>query len=234
MSHISYFLVCFLLLLDGLYSPVFSQTLLKFGTVDIEAYGALRDRAHVRLEEAYEQMGIKIAVKKLPAKRSLLDANRGLLDGELVRIEGMEKKFPNLIMIRPAVTSFKHLSLSRSPDVKITKVQDLRKYKVAYLNGIQWQERLVEGTDAKGYNDYGRALKLLELGRIDMILVDQIPIKQVLEKRTPEQNESLHFAALPIAEEKLFHYLHKKHSALIPRLEQVLRDLMERESRNKK
>ena len=67
-----------------------------------------------------------------------------------------------------------------------------------------------------------------------MILVDQIPIKQVLEKRTPEQNESLHFAALPIAEEKLFHYLHKKHSALIPRLEQVLRDLMERESRNKK
>ena len=51
--------------------------------------------------KAYENEGIQVSINPLPAKRALKTANYGKeVDGELFRISGIEKKYPNLIPIK--------------------------------------------------------------------------------------------------------------------------------------
>lgn len=57
------------------------------------------DVAEAVLEEAYQELSIKLKILFAPAKRALVISNSGEADGELNRIKGINKKFKNLIMI---------------------------------------------------------------------------------------------------------------------------------------
>jgi polar amino acid transport system substrate-binding protein len=51
------------------------------------------------VKEAFRRIGLEAEIVFNPTGRSLSDVNEGLADGELDRIEGMEKNFPNLVMV---------------------------------------------------------------------------------------------------------------------------------------
>jgi hypothetical protein len=52
-------------------------------------------------KEAFSRIGVEIELPYLPTERSISAANDGLHDGELNRIAGMEKIYPNLKTIDP-------------------------------------------------------------------------------------------------------------------------------------
>lgn len=49
-----------------------------------------------QLRRAYSRLGYQMQLVRLPAGRSLQMANRGLYDGELFRIDGIEQEFSAL------------------------------------------------------------------------------------------------------------------------------------------
>jgi polar amino acid transport system substrate-binding protein len=51
------------------------------------------------VKEAFSRIGLEAEIVFNPTGRSLSDVNEGLADGELNRIEGMEKNFPNLVRV---------------------------------------------------------------------------------------------------------------------------------------
>ena len=51
------------------------------------------------LKEAYLQLGIKISIEKYPSKRSLKMSNSGQVDGEMCRVRGIEKNYPNVVKV---------------------------------------------------------------------------------------------------------------------------------------
>src|SRR6516164_7155708 len=52
------------------------------------------------LTEAYQRLGITIVLKTFPAERALLISNSGVeSDGELLRISGLGKDYPNLVVV---------------------------------------------------------------------------------------------------------------------------------------
>ncbi|HPE90971.1 MAG TPA: hypothetical protein PK146_01640, partial [Synergistales bacterium] len=51
------------------------------------------------VKEAFSRIGLETEIVFNPTGRSLSDVNEGLADGELNRIEGMEKNFPNLVRV---------------------------------------------------------------------------------------------------------------------------------------
>lgn len=57
------------------------------------------DIAEQVLKQAYLRLGLQLQVKKLPGERSLYGANNGETDGELYRKIGMERDYPNLVII---------------------------------------------------------------------------------------------------------------------------------------
>ncbi len=51
------------------------------------------------MKEVYLRLGVEIEILKMPPERSLLSADSGTTDGELFRIQGMQNKYTNLIMV---------------------------------------------------------------------------------------------------------------------------------------
>ena len=68
------------------------------------------------LREAYERIGIGIAVEKFPDKRALSMADKGVTDGELFRIANIGKDYPNLIMIPVPVSFFEGVAFTKNAD----------------------------------------------------------------------------------------------------------------------
>ncbi len=72
------------------------KSILFFGHTD----DLIADVSTEVLIEAYKQIGYSIKVKKLPAQRALVTSNKGLLDGEVNRVKGIDRKYTDLIMIQ--------------------------------------------------------------------------------------------------------------------------------------
>ncbi|MDX1802274.1 MAG: hypothetical protein R3303_15185, partial [Marinobacter sp.] len=51
------------------------------------------------LSRAYRELGYTIRLVFMPSRRALMVANSGRVDGELFRVAGVERAFPNLIAV---------------------------------------------------------------------------------------------------------------------------------------
>jgi len=49
--------------------------------------------------EAFRRCGYTLKLQTLPAERALHHADKGITDGELARIKGMEDIYPNLVRV---------------------------------------------------------------------------------------------------------------------------------------
>ena len=58
--------------------------------------------SEVIVREAYRRIGVEVEIQKYPAERALRLADQGVADGEVQRIDGIDKRYTNLIKV-PAV-----------------------------------------------------------------------------------------------------------------------------------
>ena len=90
-----------------------------------EEKNAFHDAAGEIIRQAYAALGIAISYKTFPAERALQMSNRGLSDGELVRIEGIEGKYPNLIRIPVSHVTAEQMAFATDASLKIDGWQSL-------------------------------------------------------------------------------------------------------------
>ena len=82
---------------------------LSNGTTDYPMHGKNNSGiVEAILSEALKRINYKLVIRALPNERSLINANRGLVDGESQRIAGLEKKYPNWdsIYMAKAITHY--------------------------------------------------------------------------------------------------------------------------------
>ena len=91
MKAIIYFAIFFLLLSTHSYA----ENTLIFG----QSLDPIADISAQVLSEAYKRINFEVKFIKMPAERSIENSNNGLLDGEVNRIAGIDKKYSDLIMI---------------------------------------------------------------------------------------------------------------------------------------
>lgn len=173
--------------------------------------------------EAFSRLGIEVEVIKLPAERALVNANKGIEDGNLLRIAGLEKTYPNLIRVPEKLmdTEFVGYSMKKIPEGP--GWERLNSCAVAYVKGWKIFETNVQGAEeATAVGSPEQMFGLLKEGRVDVglyekwqgiLLARQVGLKnyQVLEP--------------PFVTKEQFMYLHKKHAAMVPELARVLREM---------
>ena len=64
-------------------------------------------------------LGVELRLVKLPAERGLINANAGIEDGDLARITGLEKQYPNLVRVPEKLVDldFTAFSKQRLPEL---------------------------------------------------------------------------------------------------------------------
>lgn len=180
--------------------------------------------AEIVMKEAYNRLGIEIKVEEYPAKRALAESNSGNVDGELTRVANMQNKFKNLVMIPTPINTLEGVVFTKTVDFPVNGWQSLRPYKIGIRRGIRFTDVGTKGMRRHVVNDNDMLFSLLNVGRVDIIVIALANGLQALKEIELSGIKPLY---PPVASYPLHTYLHKKHEALIPKLDKVLQEMTE-------
>jgi polar amino acid transport system substrate-binding protein len=171
------------------------------------------------VEAVYAELKIEIAVEFLPAERGLHSANDGYCDGDIGRAAGSLAAFEALVFTTEELCSLKLKPWVRKDSrIRLASVEDLKKFHVAYVRGLKLAENFVAkaGIAAEVVADFPSLVKMLENARVDIVLsVEPAPYPALAEVAAALENK--------LATASAFHVLNRKHAALVPRFDAVLK-----------
>ncbi len=170
------------------------------------------DRNKKIVSSIYKRLGYDVIVNQYPAKRALKMSNSGAVDGELFRIKGMQRFYPNLRIVPTAIDTIKAQALSIDLDIQINDWHDLQPYKIGIITGIKYAQIGTNGMKVHPVNTYKELFSLLERKRVDVIVCTKSACDYELKKFKDNNIKSLGI----IQEVSFYHYLHRKHEKLIP------------------
>jgi len=177
------------------------------------------------LTEAYGRLGHTVKILELPAARSVFISNEGAgVDGELFRVSGIETKFPNLVPI-PVTLSFSDwVVVSKSNTIKVEGWHSIKPYVVGTRLGVITTDKGTLGMEPTKVNTNKQLLKMLLSDRVDLIVLSK---NNALKHTKGIEHKTLHILQPPIHRVPVYHFIHKKHAALIPKITSILQAMQQ-------
>lgn len=173
---------------------------------------------------AGKRIGVDISFQHLPAKRSLITSNAGITHGELHRVEGLEKYYPNLIRVPEAVLLDQFVGFAAKPGLHIKDWSDTTQYTLYYPRGWTIYSSFFGHDYAHHPGNQGDILfKMVESGRIDIAM-------HTLDKGTyiAQQNNIKVYPVSPaFAIKPMYVYLHKSKANLVQPLANAIKSMKE-------
>lgn len=177
------------------------------------------------LQTAYARIGVTVDGRLMPSARSLEQANRGMTDGEVMRIAAVSEESPDLIRIDVPVNTVEGILLTCRAYLEQVSLDKARELRVGIRIGNRYAEMLTKGfPHVTRLPHMDNLLDLLLAGRLDAVLVDRYWAMTRMEQ--PE-GEALLINDPPLAVIPLYHYLHRRRADLVPAITaelQAMRD----------
>ncbi len=171
------------------------------------------------IKEMFKRININAHVVLLPSARALINANNGTDDGDVARIKGIEKKFPNLVRVPETIIDFTLMAFTHDPAIKITDWASLKNYNIAYING--W---LILNDKVRHYKSLEMAantdqlFSLLINHRIDIAIYNKVGGLWWLKNH----KNTVYMQPPPLDSMPLYLYLNKNHQDLVQPLAKAL------------
>jgi len=175
------------------------------------------------LIEAYKRLGIDVSFEDYPAKRSLHLANEGkYFDGELHRIKGLERRYPNLVYVPVVIFRLEATVISKKVRFEVDGWESVRPFIIGIRRGVIFALNGTRDMNRTILNSNERLFSMLNGNRFDIIIVSRINASKFLPE---EKNKKLMVLEPPVEVYEMYHYLHKKNTHLVPKLTKVLQDM---------
>jgi len=173
-------------------------------------------RIESALRTVYGKLGMSVDFADLPAERAVVESNAGRADGETARIVGMEASYPNLrridVPLYVNTNSVFVYGVGKHVPVSLEQLSSLER--VGIVGGWKASEEATAGwKSVVRLTSYGSALQMLKLGRLDAFLGRS---EDTMRAMAPEGLSLADFPNKVVLRFFLFHYLHRKHEALLP------------------
>ena len=174
------------------------------------------------MAEAYRRLGMRMVVHKIPGERSLRSANNGDMDGELYRKLGMDREYPNLVIVPVALLTYEIVIFTLGTTFIVNGWDSLRPYTIGHVKSIKIVEQNTQGMRVEVAATLRQAFLKMTLGRSDIVVANKASGLAALKELnlTDVKVLSPALATFPV-----FHYLNKKHEALVPKLTTVLQQM---------
>ncbi|MDD2885798.1 MAG: transporter substrate-binding domain-containing protein [Dechloromonas sp.] len=182
-------------------------------------------KALERLSQAAAQrIGVNIQLVSNPSERSLFMANQGEVDGEGLRIAGLNQHYPNLVQVQERFIGISFVAFSKDASINLDQSwNSLKPYRVAFINGWKmFEANTAEVRSVTKVDKPEQLFRMLDGGRVDLALytrADGVALLKTLGLR------SIAPISPSLKEVDMYLYLHKKHQALAPRIAQALREM---------
>lgn len=173
-----------------------------------------------KTKSLYEKLGCEFNIAKLPGRRALAAFNAQSVDGELFRLQVIEKHYKV-----PFVRS-QHPVLQITQGVWIRNGHELRAASIiGYVIGRRWQEDFA-GAQPQSYRliEYSLSKEMFadfNAGRLDGFLSSSENIDPLLESKVLNGRPIL---AVKTGDRPLYHYLHEDYAPFMAEFSKLLQD----------
>jgi polar amino acid transport system substrate-binding protein len=176
------------------------------------------------LQEAFRRVDLRVDIDHLPSERALMNADSGLTDGEFPRISGLERLYPNLVMVPEKLTTYEFVAFSKHRGLKMSSWNALQPYDVAIVRGWKILEKNIVNTRSLVRAKNQKLLfHLLLNDRADIVVYSRIAGDAYIRSLGLEGV----IVALepPLAAREMHLYLNKKHEQFVKPLAHALREM---------
>lgn len=173
--------------------------------------------------EAFRRSGLKLETVMLPAERGLINVNLGIEDGEMSRIAGLEKIYPNLIRVPETIMDWEFYAFSELKIDLNGGWSDLANYSVAFINGWKILERNVPvETEITKVKNPEQLFYLLARKRTQVVIYERwAGLRQIQQT----QLKTVRLIQPALSKRKMYMYLHKKHRVLAIKIAEALESM---------
>lgn len=196
-----------------------AQSTMTIGTVLAEVNPVLEERI---VTEAYRRVGIEISVRYYPAKRSLIESNKGAIDGDLIRLDGTENDYPNLVMIPEAIIVTEDFAFVKDVEFEVEGYKSLSPYVVAIVAGIDTYDEGTRGMRRFIVKTPDQMFRMLDSGRVQVAVHLDYDGERIIKDLKLQGIKMLRPSLLSF---NVYHFVHKKHEALVPKLTRALQEM---------
>jgi polar amino acid transport system substrate-binding protein len=170
--------------------------------------------------EMFRRAGVRLQLVRLPAERGLLNANAGIEDGDMVRIAGLEMQYPNLVRVPEKLLDWEFAAFGKDAALP-AHGETLHTRPVGHIRGWKIYERQLAGAPhVVSAEDSAQLFRQLQRDRIEVALYERWQGLSLIRR---EGLTGVHTLEPSLARREMFIYLHKRHTALVPKLAAALR-----------
>jgi polar amino acid transport system substrate-binding protein len=172
-------------------------------------------------QELGKRLGIKIEIQALPAERALVNANSGVDDGDVSRVVGMEKIYPDLIRVPEPVMHFELVAFSRKANFTVTNAESFKPYSIGIVTGWKILEKTIVDTKSMDkLENADQLFTLLDKNRIDVAVYEKLQGLLTIQKLGLTNINLLQPSYIT---GDWYLYLNKKHEAQIPEIAKAIK-----------
>lgn len=216
------YLLIFLIMLASV--PSQASDALKIGTTMAPPLSVPEGTGMLDLlvKEAFARAGLNVELLTLPSERGLISAASGQTDGDINRVAGLSKEYPELVQVDESNMTYEFMAFTRRKDISVRGWDDLRELDVGFITGWKIFENNVTAKTVAKVDNPAQLFTLLEKDRVDVVLFDRWGGAYQLRQLGCTDAVVME---PPLATRDMFLYLNRQHQALAPQLAQALRDM---------
>ena len=179
--------------------------------------------ARAVLAEAYRRLGMKVEFRAMPAATALEASNGGKVAAELQRIDGIQRRFPNLVQVPIPVNYIQGLAFSRDYNFPIRGWHSLRPHRVGIVKGILFAERGTEGMQVSVAKDHAELVEWIRTEKVDVGVMPRISGLLAIQESGATKIKELEGVLETLL---LYHYLHKSNADIAKQLGPILKAML--------
>ncbi|BDT68592.1 hypothetical protein os1_27770 [Comamonadaceae bacterium OS-1] len=197
--------------------PALAQQALQIGRTD--SLSPLSDIAESVVKEAFKRSGLKCEFQRVPLSRSMILANDGSLDGDVMRIADAAKTYTDVVAV-PTPVVWADLAIY-SMDEKVANLPraELRQRKIGLTQTILMLPKYTQGMNVTDTANVRTAFEMLANGRFEVAMLVYLAAEPEIVHQRPRK---FYRGPRAWATEPLYFHLNKKHAALVPRINAAL------------
>lgn len=185
-----------------------------------EAHDGFEDRI---IPEMFRRAGYLSDVRRLPGQRAISLVEEGYMDADFSLVKGIAKRLKNLVQMNEPTFRRDFVVFSKNKNLTIENWDSLKPYSVAFMNGWKILEWNIKNYKSLTKTSNPRQLfKLLDNDRVDTVVYAKYSGLYLIQQMGMKD---IAIVGKPLATRDMSVVLNKKHAPLVPRLDQILRDM---------
>lgn len=169
--------------------------------------------------EAFRRVGRGARVAHLPCERSLLQADQGLIDGDILRVAGLEARYPSLVQVPEPLFTVDFTCFATRRDLTVDSLDDLLPLRVGYILGWKILEDRVRAARVERVREPDALFAMLAENRVDVVVYERVTGAWLVRS---QGHAAIRAMERPLFSTPQFLYLHRRHAALTGPLAEAL------------